>query len=258
MWSGGAPCKVRRAAAGDGSTGVSDASGNGDDYAKARRRLAEQVAREVEETERYTGRKALAPRVMRALERVPRHRFVPEGDRAYAYENRPLPIGHGQTISQPYIVALMTDLAEPGPGVRVLEVGTGCGYQAAMLAETGAEVYSTEVVPELAERAAETLKALGYDVRVRTADGSKGWPEAAPFDAIVVTAAGRELPPALVEQLAPGGRMVIPLEEGGRGWVFGLQPEQELVVVEKDADGRIHKSAVLPVAFVPLVGKRGR
>jgi protein-L-isoaspartate(D-aspartate) O-methyltransferase len=182
--------------------------------------------------------------VLRAMEAVPRHEFVPAESRAQAYADRPLPIGHGQTISQPYIVALMTSLAAPKPGDRVLEVGTGSGYQAAVLAELGARVYSIEIVEPLARAARQTLHRLGYDaVQVRHGDGYGGWPEAAPFDAIVVTAAPPAIPPALLAQLAPGGRLVIPV---------GTQ-EQELRVLVRTASG-IETRSVVPVVFVPMVG----
>jgi protein-L-isoaspartate(D-aspartate) O-methyltransferase len=182
--------------------------------------------------------------VLKAMRSVPRHEFVPRAQRAEAYEDWPLPIGHGQTISQPYIVALMTELAAVKPGDRVLEVGTGSGYQAAVLAEMGAEVYGIEIVEPLATRARDTLRRLGYDrVQVRHGDGYRGWPEAAPFAAIVVTAAPPEVPHALVEQLAPGGRLVIPV---GRA-------DQELKLMVKTPSG-LETRSVVPVRFVPMVG----
>jgi len=185
--------------------------------------------------------------VIEALRKVPRPLFVPESQRDKAWENRPLPIGHGQTISQPNVVALMTDLLQIEPGDRVLEVGTGSGYQAAILAEVGAEVYSIEIIEELARSAKERLRKLGYGrVHLRTGDGYLGWPEAAPFDGIIVTAAASHVPPPLVQQLKPGGRMVIPV--GGR---FTLQ---YLMLVEKDAEGRVTTRQLLPVIFVPLTG----
>jgi protein-L-isoaspartate(D-aspartate) O-methyltransferase len=188
------------------------------------------------------------PSVLDAMRQVPRHELVPEDVRHAAYENRPLPIGHRQTISQPYIVALMTSLAKPAKNHVALEVGTGSGYQAAVLSRLVAQVYSIELVEPLARNATERLKALGFDnVTVRQGDGYKGWPEHAPFDAIVVTAAASHIPPALIEQLKPGGRMVIPVGER-----FSIQ---HLMLVDKDPDGRTHTSrAVLPVRFVPLVG----
>ncbi|HLT43714.1 protein-L-isoaspartate(D-aspartate) O-methyltransferase [Luteimonas sp. J16] len=187
-------------------------------------------------------------RVLAAMRAVPRHRFVPEAVAASAYLDQPLPIGHDQTISQPYVVALMTSLARPAPGARVLEVGTGSGYQAAVLAEMGAEVYTIEIVEPLAARAAQVLEALGYDrVHVRAGDGYAGWPEHAPYDAIVVTAAPERIPRPLLDQLAPGGRLVIP--------VGPVHATQELRLVEKDAGGQLRERSVTPVRFVPLTGE---
>ena len=185
--------------------------------------------------------------VLSAIERVPRHRFVPPDHQEYAYEDRPLPIGHGQTISQPFIVALMTQLLELTPESKVLEIGTGCGYQTAILAELAKEVYTVEVLPELSARAQETLAELGYDnVRFRVGDGWDGWPEEAPFDGIIVTAAAPAWPPPLVEQLAEGGNLVIPV--GPSGW------DQVLWVATK-REGEITKQNVAPVRFVPLVSQ---
>jgi protein-L-isoaspartate(D-aspartate) O-methyltransferase len=181
-----------------------------------------------------------------AMRAVPRHEFVPPDQRRYAYENTPLPIGHDQTISQPVVVALMTQLIRPRAGLRVLEVGTGSGYQAAVLAETGARVWTIEIFRALAEEARVRLSRLGYrDVTVRHGDGYAGWPEAAPFDAIVVTAGADSIPPALLEQLAPGGRLVMPVGDP--------LLDQELVLVEKDAGGRVASRRLLPVRFVPLL-----
>ena len=186
--------------------------------------------------------------VLEAMRRVPRHAFVPASQRELAYANRPLPIGYGQTVSQPYIVALMTDLLRLGQHSRALEIGTGSGYQAAVLAELGHHVYTIEIVSELAELAAKRLSELGYDtVHTRQGDGYYGWPDAAPFDGIIVTAAASQIPPPLLEQLKPGGRMVIPI-----GAAFLVQ---ELMLIEKLADGSIRTEALLPVAFVPLVGR---
>ncbi len=202
-------------------------------------------------TRRQTGRDALAPAVIDALRRVPRHAFVDDDLKDHAYDNRPLPIGRGQTISQPFIVALMTELAEVGKGARVLEVGTGSGYQCAVLAELADEVYSVEIVPELAENAARRLKSLGYrNVSTKFGDGYEGWPDKAPFDAIIVTAATPLIPPPLIEQLKPGGRLVLPLG----------QPHfsQELVLLRKNAHGEIETHNILPVAFVPLTGQHAR
>jgi protein-L-isoaspartate(D-aspartate) O-methyltransferase len=192
----------------------------------------------------------LDPKVVEAMRQVPRHLFVPDEIRPYAYRNTALPIGHEQTISQPYIVALMTHLLQVEPGHRVLEVGTGSGYQAALLAQLGARVHSIEIVEPLAREAAARLKALGYaNVEVRAGDGYLGWPEAAPFDRIIVTAGAPHIPRPLLDQLKPGGRMVIPVAAaGGDG--------EELILVEKDRGGKVRRRAILPVRFVPLV--RGR
>jgi protein-L-isoaspartate(D-aspartate) O-methyltransferase len=186
--------------------------------------------------------------VLEAMRRVPRHAFVPAAQRELAYTNRPLPIGYGQTISQPYIVALMTDLLRVAQRSRALEIGTGSGYQAAVLADLGYQVYTIEIVAELAEQAGKRLSELGYNaVHARHGDGYYGWSEAAPFDGIVVTAAASQIPPPLLEQLKPGGRMVIPI-----GAAFLVQ---QLMLIEKLADGSIRTEALLPVAFVPLVGR---
>lgn len=181
-----------------------------------------------------------------AMRAVPRHEFVPQDQRARAYEDIPLPIGHDQTISQPAVVALMTELIEPRPGKRVLEVGTGSGYQAAVLAQTGCRVWTIEIFRALADQARARLARLGYsNVTVRHGDGYAGWPDEAPFDAIVVTAAAESIPPALVDQLAPGGRLVMPV-----GQQF---PYQELALVQKDSTGRVATRQLLPVRFVPLL-----
>jgi protein-L-isoaspartate(D-aspartate) O-methyltransferase len=188
------------------------------------------------------------PRVLEAMRRVPRHEFVHEGERRHAYEDRPLPIGHGQTISQPYIVAIMAEVAEIAPDARVLEIGTGSGYGAAVLAEIAKDVYTIEIVEPLAEEAGRTLARLGYEnVHVRAGDGYRGWPEEAPFDAILVTAAPEKIPPPLLSQLKPGGLMVIPV-----GAFY-----QELKVIERREDGYLERG-VLPVRFVPFVGEAER
>jgi protein-L-isoaspartate(D-aspartate) O-methyltransferase len=185
------------------------------------------------------------PEVLAAMRRTPRHAFVPAEVRDFAYTDQPLPIGYGQTISQPFIVALMTELLEVERGDRVLEVGTGSGYQAAVLADVGAEVRSIEIVPELGERAAATLRSRGYtNVTTTIGDGYHGWPEHAPYDGIVVTAAASHVPAPLVAQLAPGGRMVIPI-----GGAFATQ---QLMLIEKRPDGTLTNRQVLPVSFVPL------
>jgi protein-L-isoaspartate(D-aspartate) O-methyltransferase len=183
---------------------------------------------------------------LRAMREVPRHELVPAELRDEAYENHPLPIGLGQTISQPYIVGYMTEIVRPRPGMRVLEVGTGSGYQAAVLAATGVDVYTIEIFRTLADTARARLARLGYgNVNVRHGDGHEGWPDAAPFDAILVTAAAGHIPPALTRQLKPGGRMVIPV-----GSVYGAQ---YLILVEKDAKGSLRTRNLLPVAFVPML-----
>jgi protein-L-isoaspartate(D-aspartate) O-methyltransferase len=209
--------------------------------------LLEQIAEEMRATERWTGRAQLSPRVAAALAKVRRVVFVPARLVGTAYDNRPLPIGHGQTISQPFVVALMTELLDLKQDDNVLEVGTGSGYQAAVLAELAHKICSIEVIPELGRNAAEVLVREGYgDVALRLGNGALGWPERAPFDAIIVTAAAPEIPSALIEQLAPGGRMMIP--------VGPHHGEQELMLLNKDAAGLISRRSVLPVAFVPLTG----
>ncbi len=218
-----------------------------DQYAEARRKMVEAIQADVRETSFYINKKRLDPRVMSVMGRVERHKFVPGSERSWAYANRPLPIGHGQTISQPYIVALMTDLIGVNPGDKVLEIGTGSGYQAAVLAEMGAEVFSIEIIAPLARDAANRLTDLGYDqVKNRQGDGFYGWQEEAPFDAIVVTAAAGHIPPPLIRQLKPGGLMVIPV--GSRFMV------QQLVLIVKDSSGSITTRQILPVRFVPLTG----
>jgi len=211
-----------------------------DAYARARLAMvADQIA----------ARGVRDPRVLDAMRAVPRHEFVPAAVRDDAYVDSPLPIGHGQTISQPYIVALMTELARPSPSDRVLEVGTGSGYQAAVLSRLVASVFSVELIDPLAQSAAAALRRLRCDnVVVRSGDGYLGWPEEAPFDIILVTAAPEEVPAALVAQLKPGGRMVVPV---GRVWDV-----QDLQLIEKDATGRVKTRSVIPVRFVPLVKKR--
>jgi protein-L-isoaspartate(D-aspartate) O-methyltransferase len=221
----------------------------------ARRRLLATVAEEARACAGWTGLSALRPEVLAALGSVPREAFVAPAYAGAAWENRPLPIGEGQTISQPFIVALMSDLCGAGPGTRILEVGTGCGYQAAVLAALGAEVWSVEALPGLYETARRRLAELGVEqVHLRLGDGARGWPEAAPFDGILVTAAAaKRVPPALVAQLAPGGRLVCPVAPGGGFGGLTGTPAQELRLLEKDAEGRVTERDVLPVAFVPLV-----
>ncbi|MFO0996084.1 MAG: protein-L-isoaspartate(D-aspartate) O-methyltransferase [Alphaproteobacteria bacterium] len=210
------------------------------------RALIAEIEADMVELEGRLGKGALDPRVMSAMASVPRHEFVARDQWDRAYDNAPLPIGFGQTISQPFIVALMTDMLAPKSTDRILEIGTGCGYQCAVLARLAQTVFSVEIVPELAEAARQRLKRLGFaNVEIRAGDGRNGWPEQAPFDAIIVTAAAREVPPALLQQLKPGGRMAIPL--GGR--MLG----QDLVLVRKDESGAVTERVILPVAFVPLV-----
>jgi protein-L-isoaspartate(D-aspartate) O-methyltransferase len=218
-----------------------------DDNARLRERMVEAIAAMARDTGRETGRPQFSARVMDAMRRVERHRFVAPELARDAYENRPLPIGNNQTISQPYIVALSTDLLDLERKHTVLEIGTGSGYQAAVLAELVSNVYSIEIVEPLGRDAAARLAALGYrNVEVRIGDGYGGWPERAPFDRILVTAAAPYVPEPLVQQLAPGGRMVIPVGTG----IFG----QQLLLIEKGADGQIRRKDVLPVRFVPLTG----
>ena len=211
----------------------------------AREALLSEIAREMRETARWTGRATLSPRVAAALAKVRRAAFVAPGSERAAYENRPLPIGHHQTISQPFVVALMTDLLDLRPGDTVLEVGTGSGYQTAILAELAGKVCSIEIIPELAAGAAAALAGQGYDtIELRTGDGGLGWPERAPFEAIIVTAAAPDIPSALLEQLGLEGRMVIP--------VGPPHADQELLLIAKGASGSLTQRVVLPVAFVPL------
>ncbi len=203
--------------------------------------------RMVQEQLQPIGRDISNPRVLEAMLQVPRHELVPENVRENAYSDFPLPIGHGQTISQPYIVAFMTQVLDPQPDDRVLEVGTGSGYQAAVLAQLVNRVYTIEIVEPLAERATADLKRLGYtNIFVRAGDGYQGWPDAAPFDAVIVTCAPDHVPQPLVDQLREGGRLIIPV--GPEGGV------QELVLLTKQAD-RLEKQAVLPVRFVPMTGE---
>jgi protein-L-isoaspartate(D-aspartate) O-methyltransferase len=218
-----------------------------DEYRQQRAQLIREIEQHVRETSAYLEKDRLDPRVMQAMARIPRHEFVPESAKRYAYENRPLPIGHGQTISQPYIVAIMTDLLELDPDDKVLEIGTGSAYQAAVLAELVPQVYSIEIIGDLARRARDVLDRLGYtQVETRIGDGYYGWQEQAPFDAILVTAAADHIPPPLIKQLKPGGRMLIPV--GSRFMT------QQLVLVNKGDEG-ITTRLVLPVRFVPLTGE---
>jgi protein-L-isoaspartate(D-aspartate) O-methyltransferase len=215
------------------------ATGAEDSYAQARSRMvAEQLM--------ASGRGITNERVLGAMGKVPRHEFVPERVRSLAYQDSPLPIGHDQTISQPYVVAFMTEGLEPKPTDKVLEIGTGSGYQAAVLSGLAAEVFTVEIIEQLAQRASADLKRLGYtNVHVRAGDGYKGWPEHAPFDAIIVTCAPDHVPRPLIEQLKESGRMIIPVGSG-----LG----QELILLRKTG-GKLEKRAVLPVRFVPMTGE---
>jgi protein-L-isoaspartate(D-aspartate) O-methyltransferase len=214
------------------------------EFAERRRAMVDEITAEVPG---LPGR--FDPAVKEALMRVPRHLFVPTAQRDHSYQNRPLSIGHEQTISQPYIVALMTDLLKLKKQDRVLEIGTGSGYQAAVLSELAASVYTIEIVKPLAAEARSRLSRLGYrNVEVRTGDGYKGWEEHAPFDAIMVTAGADEIPPPLIRQLKPGGRMVIP--------VGPVHAVQSLTLIEKQADGSVRSRDVLPVRFVPFTRER--
>jgi protein-L-isoaspartate(D-aspartate) O-methyltransferase len=215
------------------------ANAAGDSYFIERRRMvAEQLA--------YPGRDITNARVLAAMGKVPRHEFVPERLRAEAYRDSPLPIGYDQTISQPYIVAFMTQQLDPRPTDRILEIGTGSGYQAAVLAELVAQVYTIEIIEDLARKAAADLKRLGYtNVQVRAGDGYAGWPGAKPFDAVIVTCAPDKVPEPLIDQLRDGGRMIIPL---GSAW------DQQLVLFSKRGD-KLQRRAVLPVRFVPMTGQ---
>lgn len=219
------------------------------DLTRERQAMVAEVAAMARTFGGVVGQGTIDPRVLAALGRVPRHEFVSPGLRGNAYDNRPLPIGHGQTISQPYIVAVMTDFLRVSAGDTVLEIGTGSGYQAAVLAELGAQVSSIEIVEPLAKEGTERLRRLGYaSVATKIGDGYHGWPERGPFDAIVVTAATSHVPPPLVRQLKPGGRMVIPV-----GAPFQTQ---QLMLVEKRGDGGVTSRQMMPVRFVPLTGRR--
>jgi protein-L-isoaspartate(D-aspartate) O-methyltransferase len=220
--------------------------GQAQDYAARRAAMVEEVEGMYAETRAETGLASMSGAVRGALGKVERHRLVPPGQASAAYRNHPLPIGGGQTISQPYIVALSSDLLQPKPGDVVLDVGTGSGYQAAVLAEIVRQVYSIEIIESLGKAAAARLAEMGYrNIEVKIGDGYAGWPEKGPFDGIVVTAAAPRIPPALVAQLKPGGRMVIPV--GGSGDI------QYLTLLVKRADGGYDERRVLPVRFVPLV-----
>ncbi|MDH3388920.1 MAG: protein-L-isoaspartate(D-aspartate) O-methyltransferase [Gammaproteobacteria bacterium] len=218
-----------------------------DGFQAEREQMIRLIEADVRDTSAYLKRSALDDRVLAAMREVPRHAFVPANLVNVAYQNRPQPIGHGQTISQPYIVAIMTDLLQLEPGKRVLEIGTGSGYQAAVLAALGARVWSIEIIEPLGREARSRLARLGYDeVELRIGDGYYGWPEQAPFDAIIVTAAASHIPPPLVKQLALGGKMIVPV--GSR---FSTQ---ELILITRISPDEVVSRQVLPVRFVPLTG----
>ena len=220
-----------------------------DEYAAQRDAMVSDIQQHVKETSAYLGKDRLDQAVIEALRKVPRHEFVPWAYRDNAYENRPQPIGFGQTISQPYIVAIMSDLLQLKAGDKVFELGTGSGYQAAILAEMGCRVFSMEIIDKLAERSSSLLQELYPDgeIQARAGDAYYGWEQHAPFDAIIVTAAGDHIPPPLIRQLKPGGRMIIPV--GNRFFA------QQLLLIEKSADGSITSRDVMPVRFVPITGE---
>jgi protein-L-isoaspartate(D-aspartate) O-methyltransferase len=220
------------------------------DFAALRQRMLAEIAAKTIYVSAQLGKAALDRRVMDALAEVPRHEFVPLELQPYAYADTPLPIGFGKTISQPFIVALMTDLLDLAPTDRVLEIGTGMGYQSALLARLARRVYSMELIEELAQQAAQRLARQGHrNVEIRIGNGCRGWPERAPFDKLIVTAAPEMIPPALLYQLKPGGKMVIPA---------GLQDAQQLILVDKDADGLVSTREILPVPFSALEDEEAR
>ncbi len=222
--------------------------GAADTYSAAREQMIRLIEQDVRETSIYLEKSALDERILKSLGEVPRHQFVPADVRSRAYDNRPLPIGYGQTISQPYIVAIMTDLIAPRAEHKALEIGTGSGYQAAVLSRLVEKVYTMEIVEPLGKQATERLKRLGFDnIEVSIADGYYGWKEHAPFDIIIVTAAASHIPPPLIEQLKPGGKMIIPV--GSRFMT------QQLLLVDKNAEKEITVRQILPVRFVPLTGE---
>ena len=218
-----------------------------DDYSNQRENMIHAIEADVHATSKYLEKKTLNPLVIEAMKTVPRHALVPSNQQKKAYFNRPLPIGYGQTISQPYIVAIMTDLLNPEPEHKILEIGTGSGYQAAILSRLVRRVYTIEIIEALGERAQKDIYELGYkNIEMRIGDGYYGWEEHAPFDGIVVTAAASHVPPSLIQQLKPGGRMIIPV--GSRFLT------QQLLLVTKDEKGTLSTRQILPVQFVPLTG----
>ncbi len=218
-----------------------------EDYAMARKQMVKMIEDDVKATRFYLDKEMLDEKLMQIMAKVPRHEFVPETSKRFAYENRPLSIGHGQTISQPYIVAIMTDLLDLSADSKVLELGTGSGYQAAVLSGLVKQVYSIEIVEPLGLTAKSRLERLGYDnVTVKIGDGYYGWEEHAPFDAIIVTAAASHIPPPLTQQLKVGGRMMIP--------VGSLFMTQQLLLVTKQDKGKLVSKQILPVRFVPVTG----
>jgi protein-L-isoaspartate(D-aspartate) O-methyltransferase len=224
------------------------AASSEEEFMKKRQHMVELIEQDVRETSRYLDTDELDPRVMEVIARVPRHKFVAPDTIEQAYRNHPLPIGYGQTISQPYIVAIMTDLLKLSPSDKVLEIGTGSGYQAAVLAELVETVYTLEIIEPLGKQAAERFKKLGYDnIISKIGDGYYGWEEHAPFDAIMVTAAASHVPHSLIEQLKYGGRMMIPV---GSSFMT-----QQLLLITKTEEGQIRTQQLLPVRFVPLTGK---
>ena len=220
----------------------------GNDYSRQREQMIRIIEADVHATSIYLNKEILDSRVIQALNTVPRHALVPTSQRQHAYLNRPLAIGYGQTISQPYIVAIMTDLLNPRPEHKILEIGTGSGYQAAVLSRLVRQVYTIEIIEALGKRARKDLGKLSYDnIQIRIGDGYYGWEQHAPFDGIVVTAAASHIPPPLIQQLKPGGRMIIPV--GSRFLT------QQLLLVIKDEEGKVTTQQILPVRFVPLTGK---
>lgn len=219
------------------------------DYSRQQQEMIRVIEEEAAYTVAYTGKATIDSRILQVMATVPRHEFVPKAMQCFAYENGPLYIGSGQTISQPYIVALMTDLLAPLPDHKVLDVGTGSGYQAAILSQLVKQVYSIEIVESLADKAKDRLKRLAYNnVLVTTGDGSQGWKAHSPYDGIIVAAATLVMPMELIAQLKPGGKLVLPLGLANR--------TQELVVIEKDENGGFNQRYILPVAFVPLVSNQ--